>query len=68
MGYGPKAHLEEIKIQGVLSRTEHEECNRNPLPNVPVHFLMAGGFTLYPDETPPIYDRERLFRIIVISK
>lgn len=26
-------------------------------------FLMAGGFTLYPDETPTIYDREELFRI-----
>jgi hypothetical protein len=24
---------------------------------------MAGGFTLYPDETPTIYDREKLFRI-----
>lgn len=63
MNYAPKAQIEEIKIQGVLSKTENEECNRNPLPNVPVHFLMAGGFTLYPDETPTIYDREKLFRI-----
>lgn len=63
MEYGPKAHVEEIKIQGELSKTGHEECNRNPLPDVPVHILMAGGFTLYPDETPTIYDREKLFRI-----
>ena len=39
----------------MLSKTGNEECNRNPLPNVPVHFLMAGGFTLYPEETPTIY-------------
>jgi pimeloyl-ACP methyl ester carboxylesterase len=63
MKNGPKAHVEEIKIQGELSKTGHAECNRNPLPNVPVHFLMAGGFKLYPDETPTIYNREKLFRI-----
>lgn len=63
MKNAPKAQIEEIKIQGVLSKTGNEECNRNPLPNVPVHFLMAGGFTLYPEETPTIYDREKLFRI-----
>ena len=60
---GPKHHVEEVKIQGDLAKTGHEECNRNPLPNVPVHFLMAGGFTLHPDETPTIYDREKMFRI-----
>ena len=63
LGYAPKSQIEETKIQGLLGETGHEECNRNPLPDVPVHFLMAGGFTLYPDETPTIYDRERLFRI-----
>lgn len=56
---GPKHHVEEVRIQGKLD----EESSRNPLPNVPVHFLMAGGFTLYPDETPTIYDREEMFRI-----
>ncbi len=60
---GPKHHVEEVKIQGDLAKTEHEECNRNPLPNLPVHFLMAGGFKHYPDETPTIYNREQLFRI-----
>lgn len=34
---GPKAHVEEIRIQGVLSYTEHEGCNQNPLPDVSVH-------------------------------
>ncbi len=63
LGYAPKSQIEETKIQGLLGETGHEECNRNPLPDVPVHFLMAGGFTLYPDETPTIYDRELLFRI-----
>lgn len=63
MKYAPKAHIEEIKIQGVLSKTGNEECNRNPLPNVPVHFIMAGGFKLNPEEMPTIYDREKLFRI-----
>lgn len=60
---GPKHHVEEVKIQGDLAKTGHAECNINPLPNVPVHFLMAGGFKLYPDEPPTIYDREKLFRI-----
>ena len=63
LGYAPKSQIEETKIQGLLGETGHEECNRNPLPDVPVHFLMAGGFTLYPDETPTIYDRELMFRI-----
>ena len=60
---GPKHHVEEGKIAGELSETGHEECYRNPLTDIPVHFIMAGGFTLYPDEAPTIYDREKLFRI-----
>ena len=60
---GPKSQVEEVKIQSELSKTGHEECNKNPLPNIPVHFLMSGGFTLYPDETPTIYDREKMYRI-----
>ena len=61
--YAPKSQIEEAKIQGELGETGHEECNLKPIPDVPVHFLMAGGFTLYPDETPTIYDREKMFRI-----
>ena len=60
---GPKHHVEEVKISGELNDTGHEECYRNPLPDIPVHFIMAGGFYLYPDELPTIYDREKLFRI-----
>ena len=60
---GPKHHVEEVKIQGDLAKTGHEECNRIPLPDIPVHFIVAGGFTLYPDEAPTIYDREKLFRV-----
>lgn len=60
---GPRHHVEEIKIQGELDRTGHEECYRNPLPDVPVHFIQAGGFGISPDEPPTIYDREKLFRI-----
>ena len=60
---GPKHHVEEGKIAVELAETGHEECYRNPLPDIPVHFIMAGGFTLYPDELPTIYDREKMFRI-----
>jgi pimeloyl-ACP methyl ester carboxylesterase len=60
---GPKYQVEEVKIQGELARTGHEECYRNPLPEVPVHFIQAGGFGISPDEPATIYDREKLFRI-----
>lgn len=60
---GPGFVVEEMKIQVELGRTGHEECTLKPLPDVPVHFLMAGGFTVYPDETATIFDRERMFRI-----
>jgi len=60
---GPKHHVEEVKIQKELGNSGHAECTHNPLPDVPVHILLAGGFTLYPDETPTVYDREEMFRI-----
>lgn len=60
---GPKRHVEEVKIQVELSETGHEECNRVPFPDIPVHFLVSGGFTLYPDETETIYNREKMYRI-----
>lgn len=63
MKNGPRHQVEEVKIQGELGRTGHEECYRNPLPNVPVTFIQAGGFGISPDEPPTIYDREKLFRI-----
>jgi len=60
---GPRQQVEEVKIQGELGRSGHEECYRNPLPDVPVYFIQAGGFGISPDEPPTIYDREKLFRI-----
>ena len=61
---GPKHHVEEAKIAGELSETGHEECNRNPLPDIPVHFIMAGGFNPYNEEPPfTIWNREKMFRI-----
>jgi len=64
MENGPKHHVEEVKIQGELADTGHEECYRTPLPDIPVHFLMAGGFILYNEEPPTtIWDREKMFRI-----
>ena len=60
---GPRFIVEEVKVQQELGATGHEECTRNPIPDIPVHFIMAGGWTLYPDETPSIYDRKKMFRI-----
>jgi pimeloyl-ACP methyl ester carboxylesterase len=47
------------KCNPILGRHSY----RNPLPDVPVHFIQAGGFGISPDEPPTIYDREKLFRI-----
>jgi pimeloyl-ACP methyl ester carboxylesterase len=60
----PKHHLEELKIAGELSETGHQECYQNPLPDIPVHFIMAGGFSPYNEEPPfTVWDREKMFRI-----
>ena len=60
---GPRFLIEEIKVQVELGATGHKECTQNPIPDIPVHFIMAGGWTIYPDETPTIYDRKKMFRI-----
>ncbi len=57
----PKHYVEEVKISRQLTKTEFNECDRNPLPDVPVHFIKAGGFTN--SEAPTIYDREKMWRI-----
>ncbi|MFV0271188.1 MAG: alpha/beta fold hydrolase [Macellibacteroides fermentans] len=60
----PKHYVEEVKISVQLTQTEFNECNRNPLPDVPVHFIMAGGYTASGgDNSPLICDREKLFRV-----
>ncbi len=57
----PRYYVEEVKISRQLTQTDFEACDRNPLPDVPVHFIMAGGFTNA--EPPTIYDREKMWRI-----
>lgn len=57
----PKYYVEEVKILRQLTKTDFEECDRNPLPDVPVHFIKAGGYTS--SEPPTIYDREKMWRI-----
>jgi len=60
---GPKFVVEEMKAQREFGRTGFALCNRNPLPDVPVHFIMAGGYPLNPENTASLYDQEKLFRI-----
>ncbi len=63
MAQGPKFVVEEMKAQREFSKTGRELCNRNPLPDVPVHFIKAGGYPKQAGEAPTIYDREKMFRI-----
>jgi pimeloyl-ACP methyl ester carboxylesterase len=57
----PGFYVEEVKISRALYNSEFKECDRNPLPDVPVHFIQSGGFTS--NEPPTIYDREKMWRI-----
>ena len=59
----PNFYVEEVKISRALNATGFEECVRNPFPNKPVHFIMAGGYTHRDDRGETIYDKEKLFRI-----
>jgi hypothetical protein len=59
----PGFYVEEVKISRALNASEFKECDRNPLPDVPVHFIQAGGFSLSANEKPTIYDREKMWRI-----
>lgn len=59
----PKFVVEEIKIASKINESGYKECTKNPLPDVPVHFIQAGGFKLYESERPTVYDREKMFRI-----
>ena len=59
----PDYYVEEVKISGQLHGTEFEECNRVPLPDIPVHFIVAGGFSATADDRgKTIFDKEKLFR------
>ena len=60
----PKYYVEEVKISVQLTQNEFKECDRNPLPDVPVHFIMAGGYSESGGDHPPlICDFEKLFRV-----
>jgi pimeloyl-ACP methyl ester carboxylesterase len=59
----PGFYVEEVKISRALNATGFEECVQNSLPDVPVHFIMAGGYTQSDDRGETIFDKEKLFRI-----
>lgn len=59
----PGFYVEEVKISRALNATGFEECVRNPLPDVPVHFIMAGGYPETDDRGETIFDKKKLFRI-----
>ena len=60
----PNFYVEEVKILSELTATEFKECDSTPLPDVPVHFIMAGGYPTTPDDRgETIFDKKKLFRI-----
>jgi pimeloyl-ACP methyl ester carboxylesterase len=60
----PNFYVEEVKISIQLTQDEFKECDSNPLPDVPVHFILAGGYPTTPDERgETIFDKKKLFRI-----
>jgi len=60
----PNFYVEEVKISSQLTNSEFRECDSIPLPDVPVHFIKAGGYPKTPDDRgETIFDKEKLFRI-----
>ncbi len=60
----PNFYVEEVKISSKLNASGFEECTSSPLPDVPVHFIMAGGYsTKGEDRGETIFDKRKLFRI-----
>lgn len=59
----PNFYVEEVKISRALYKSEFIECDKNPLPDIPVHFIQSGAYTANPNEKPTIYDREKMWRI-----
>ena len=57
----PGFYVEEVKVSRSLYNSEFKECDPIPLPDVPVHFIQAGGYTS--NEAPTFYDREKMWRI-----
>jgi pimeloyl-ACP methyl ester carboxylesterase len=58
----PKHVLEELKVGTVINDSGYIQCTRNPMPDVPVHFIQAGGFKPNENRETP-YDQEEMFRI-----
>lgn len=56
-----RSFASQYPISRQLTQTDFNECDQNPLPDVPVYFIMAGGFSS--SEPPTIYNREKMFRI-----
>ncbi len=63
MAQGPKFVVEEMKAQRAFSHSRMALCNSKPLPDVPVSFIMAGGFPANAESRAGLYDPERMFRI-----
>ncbi|HEX9253788.1 MAG TPA: alpha/beta fold hydrolase [Ignavibacteriaceae bacterium] len=60
----PNFYVEEVKILRQLTKTEFKECDSIPLPDVPVHFIQAGGYPKTPDDRGATsFDKLKLFRI-----
>lgn len=59
----PNFYVEEVKILRQLTKDEFKECDSIPLPDVPVHFIKAGGYPKNPEKRETIYDKVKLFRI-----
>ncbi len=60
----PNFYVEEVKISSKLNASGFEECTSIPLPDVPVHFIMAGGYSTEGDDRgETIFDKQKLFRI-----
>ena len=60
----PNFYVEEVKISRQLNKTEFKECDSIPLPDIPVHFIMAGEYPEGPDDRgETIFDKKKLFRI-----
>ena len=59
----PGFYVEEVKISRSLYNSEFKECDHNPLPDVPVHFIQAGGYPSGSNEASTIYDRVKMWRI-----
>ena len=59
----PGFYVEEVKVSRALYNSEFRECDQNQLPDVPVHFIQAGGYNANSGEGPTIYDREKMWRI-----